>query len=259
MIRVFGFLFNDISIRRLDGQGNIIKTIKVPLAYAPKEKYIAHLQQADSTKTAISQQLPRISFEYTAITPDPSRKLTTTGKNYAVDALDSTLIKFGYHPVPFNFDLELNVFTKFAEDTTQIIEQILPFFTPDFTLSVKENTDLNIIRDIPVTFTGMSQQDTYEGDFTERRAIISTLTFEMKGYIYGPTKSAKTIKDVTVGIRDTDTEEILESLNVFIDPVTAGPNDDFGFTETISSSSTFFLVDENNEFIVDEFNTQITS
>ena len=248
MVTVFGTMFNNIVIKRADNAGNIIKSLKVPIAYGPKQKFIVRLRQ-DAGNVRLTA--PRISFEYTSIAPDGTRKLQTMGKVYAANEADKTLIKFGYQPVPFNFDFNLTIYTKFAEDSTQILEQILPFFTPEFHVTAKENSDLGIVRDIPIIFTGMTTEDTYEGDFLTRRALINTLTFTMKGYIWGPTKSAGLIKKVTVDSKDFDTGKTLESYSVTPDPITAGIDDEFGFIETVITETdtlgiqTFFILDEN--------------
>jgi hypothetical protein len=137
--------------------------------------------------------LPRMSFEMSSVSYDGSRKLNTLGK-IAVKDSDTNKLKYQYNPVPYNFDFTLYVYVKNAEDATKIIEQILPFFTPDWTSTVNLIPEMNVSMDIPITLNNISIEDTYEGDFKERRALIWTLNFTLKGYIYGPVKKAKVIK-----------------------------------------------------------------
>jgi hypothetical protein len=140
--------------------------------------------------------LPRISFEMTTMEYDPTRKLNTLNKLTKQSATAGTddEVKYQYQPVPYDMQFEMNILVKNAEDGTRIVEQIVPYFTPDFTVSVNLVPEVDGPRDIPIILNSITSQDEYEGSFEQRRALIWTLSFTMKGYLYGPTKKSKLIK-----------------------------------------------------------------
>jgi len=187
----FGTLFNNIEIRRQN------EVMKVPLAYGPTDKFLARLNQnPDPTNKRVQITLPRISFEMTNIDYDPSRKVAPTNKIKIPNADDDS--KTAYMPVPYNLEFELGIIAKSQDDSLQIIEQILPYFQPHFNLSIKLIEDINEIRDIPITLNNISYEDSYEGEFATRRALIYTLKFTAKTYLYGPVIDAPTIKKAIV-------------------------------------------------------------
>lgn len=190
---LFGTLFNDIHITRSDAAGNTTHLIKVPLSYGPKEKMLSRLEGDPSIDRESAVTLPRMSFEISGISYDQERKLNTLGK-IAVKDTDTGKAKYQYNPVPYNINFSLSVYVKNAEDGTKIIEQILPFFTPDWTSTVNLIPEMNVTMDIPVVMNSISSEDTYTGDFKTRRALIWTLNFTLKGYIYGPIKKSALIK-----------------------------------------------------------------
>jgi hypothetical protein len=190
---VFGTLFNDVRISRHDANNNLVDFIKVPLSYAPKEKMLARLENDPNIDRPFSTLLPRMSFEISGIEYDGDRKLHTVGRVVVKDT-NSNKSKSQYNPVPYNINFTLYVYAKNAEDGTKIVEQILPFFTPDWTPTVNLIPEMNVKMDIPVVLNNISIEDTYEGDFKTRRAIIWTLNFTLKGYIYGPIKTSSVIK-----------------------------------------------------------------
>ena len=194
-VSLFGTLFADIAITRNDSNGTITEFIKVPITYAPKDKMIARSQQDPNInrQTAVIT-LPLMSFEMTSLIYDSSRKLNTIRKTIASDALNPNNMKYQYSPVPYNFGFRLYIAVKNAEDGTKILEQILPFFTPDWTTSVHLIPEMDITMDIPVVLNSVSHEDTYDGSFTERQQMVWTLDFTLKGYIYGPVKSGAIIK-----------------------------------------------------------------
>ena len=194
-VTLFGTLFNEISITRNDKAGNLKALIKVPITYAPKEKMLARLQQdPEIDRPSATITLPYMSFEMTDIAYDSNRKLITTNRIAVKNPDSPNNFKYQYNPVPYNLGFRLYVYVKNAEDGTKIIEQILPYFTPDFTASVHLIPEMNVTMEIPVIMNNISQEDSYEGDFKERRAIIWTLDFVVKGYIYGPVKKSAIIK-----------------------------------------------------------------
>ena len=221
----FGTLFNNIELRRSD------EVMKVPLAYGPKQKFLARLDQVpDPTNKRVSITLPRISFEINGINYDASRKVSPTQKIKV--AKDSDENKNVFMPVPYNLSFELAIISKNQEDGLQILEQILPFFQPHYNLSVKLLPSMSETKDVPVVLNSIDYEDDYEGDFQTRRAIIYTLQFTVKTYLYGPVTDAKTIKKVVTDFyTDTNTTSAPREVRYTIqpDPITADADDDFGF------------------------------
>jgi hypothetical protein len=191
---LFGTLFNDIHITRTNAAGVTVDLLKVPLSYSAKEKMLARLENDPEIQRQAAILLPRMSFEMTGISYDQQRKLNTLGRISAKDSTNPNKLKYQYNPVPYNFDFKLSIYVKNAEDGTKILEQILPFFTPDWTATVALIPEMNINMDIPVILNNVSVEDSYEGKFEERRALIWTLNFTLKGYIYGPVKKSSIIK-----------------------------------------------------------------
>ena len=199
----FGMLFSEVFLTRDDADGRV-QTMKVPLNFGPKEKFLARAEGNPDFNREIAIQLPRMAFEITGYQYDPDRKLTSSGRNTYRDANNPNNLLNQSNPVPYNIQFDLHIMVKNAEDGTRIIEQILPYFTPDFTSTLNLNQDLNMKYDIPLILNNVSHSDSYEGSFENRRAIIWTLTFTMKGYIFGPTKSSSIIKQAEINIRIPD-------------------------------------------------------
>ena len=179
----FGTLFNDIHIRHKDQAGKEISDMKVALAYGPMQKFLARIEQQPELNKATQITLPRMSFEMTNITYDATRK---AGITQTFKASDGTNLRKVFMPVPYNVGFELNVLVKLNDDGLQIIEQILPYFQPAFNLSVDLVSVIGEKRDISVVLDNISFQDDYEGDFATRRALIYTLNFTAKTYLFGP-------------------------------------------------------------------------
>jgi len=238
----FGQIFNNIQIKRKDSNGNITQSIAVPLAYAPKEKFLARLDaQPNLNEREFAITLPRMSFEITGISYDSSRKLTRVQKFKHVKAgNEGKILNYNYVPVPYNISYNLYSFTASAEAGLQIIEQILPFFQPDFTVTVNAIPELDIKRDIPIVLNSVNYEDTYSGDFSQRRAVIYTLGFTAKTYLFGPASTQKVIKEVQSDLyTDTDTTNKAREERIIIvpNPTSADADDDFGFTTTIQNFS----------------------
>ena len=215
-VAVFGTLFNDINVVRRDASDVIKEQIKVPIAYSPRDRWILRLRRArgvSGTDEAVAMSLPRMGFDLTGITYDGTRKLNTLGQVYSANtaAGTSTLMK-QYNPVPYNFDFSLYSMVSNAEDGAQIFEQIVPFFTPEFTVTVNLIPSMNIAPDVTMVLGGVTIEDNYQGDFQSTREIIWTLTFTMKGYIYPDVKTGSVVKTVIVNLRmpgdvDSDVSE----------------------------------------------------
>ena len=200
-VAVFGTLFNDINIQRKNSAGVITEQIKVPIAYEAKDKLILRMR-AGVADPAVAATLPRMGFVMNGITYDGTRKLNTMGQVYAANtaASTSTIMK-QYNPVPYNFDFALSAMVDNSEDGAQIFEQIVPFFTPEFTVSVNLVPSMNVKPDVTIILNGTTVEDSYEGDFTARREIIWSFTFQLKGYIYPDVKSGSVTKSVIVNLR----------------------------------------------------------
>ena len=236
----FGQLFNNIIIENTSSTGAVTRRIRVPLAYAPKEKFLVRLEQQANLQgdREVAITLPRMGFEITGLSYDASRKLTKMQKTVRVKSNeDGKKLNFNYTPVPYNINFSLYSFTATAENGLQIVEQILPFFQPDYTVSIRVLPEMNLIRDVPIILNGVQYEDNYDGEFTRRRAVVYTLNFTAKTYIYGPMTNQGVIKTVQADLgADTDPKLTRdERIIVVPNPTTADADDDFGFTTTISS------------------------
>jgi hypothetical protein len=248
----FGTLFNNIYINRTDRDGNITALERVPLVYGPKDKMLARVvQDPNIDRPTATYPLPLMSFEMTGFTYDGARKLQTINKNVYNNPDDVSKRKYQYVPVPYNIDFQLNILVKNAEDGTKIVEQILPYFTPDWTLTAILVPEMNIRHDIPIVLNRVNMDDVYDGDFTVRRTMVWTLDFTLKGYLYGPIKTTKVIKYAITNIYDKIDRTATPSATITIQPgllANGSPTsnsslsipvdeilatDDFGFVVTI--------------------------
>ena len=225
----FGTVFNQIGIRHSD-----TGEMQVPLSYGPAQKFLARLEQQADLNKSVQITLPRMSFEMNTIAYDPTRK---AGVTQTFKTSDGTNLKKVYMPVPYNIGFELSIFTKLNDDALQIVEQILPYFQPSFNLTVDLVSSIGEKRDIPIILDNISFQDDYEGDFSTRRALIYTLNFTAKTYLFGPIAATTDglIKKVQADIYgSTDTKTAKREMRYTATPVPAdaGPGDDFGFSES---------------------------
>ena len=251
MTIAFGQIFNNIQIKRKDSSGAVIQSIKVPLAYAPKEKFLVRLDQQPSlSEREFAITLPRLGFEISGIEYDASRKLTKVQKfKHIKDNIDGKVLNFNYMPVPYNISYQLYCFTATAEGGLQIVEQILPYFQPDYTVTINVIPELGIKRDVPIILNSVNYEDSYSGDFESRRAVIYTLGFTAKTYLYGPASTQKVIKETQADLHtDLPTSTREERIIVTPNPTSADANDDFGFTTSI----TFFQDGKNYSVTTDE-------
>ena len=195
----------DINIEKKDAGGNVLSRQKVPIAYGPKQKFLIRLRQDPSLDRQVAVQLPRLGFEMSGIAYDPIRKLNTIGTLTHKESINGERnIKKIFNPSPYIFDFSLYAFVENAEDGTQILEQILPFFTPEFNVSVNILTDMGIKLDIPIVLQSATSEDSYEGEFSARRTIVWTINFMLKGFIYPDIKSGQSvIKSVEIAFKET--------------------------------------------------------
>ena len=237
IVIAFGTMFNSIDLVRKDNSGAVTQIMKVPLAYGPREKFLVRLREdADLTKQ-VAITLPRIGFEIKDLSYDPARKLSRVQKFKKVKGANTKQLDTQYMPVPYNLDFELYIMAKQSDDALQIVEQILPYFQPDYTLTINDMSDMGIKKDVPIILNSISYEDNYDGDFVSRRALIYTMSFTTKFYLYGPVTSSKVIKTVQVD-QYTDLPDQSpkreQRYTVTPDPTSADADDNFGFNETTS-------------------------
>jgi len=240
-VATFGAMFNDIYVLRKDSGGGIISTQKVPLSYGPRSKFLDRIREVpdlrDDTKVAI--KLPRLSFEITNISYDPARqlpKINTTSQPVAGSILSRNKITQG---IPYIISFQLSAYAKNQDDALQIVEQVIPYFNPQYTLTIQPFEDIDTIKeDVPIILTGVVLNDEYEGAMESRRTIIYTMDFDMHVMFHGLITSNGIIRtaitdiiDINAGLNDSDIP--LERITVTPDPATAGPDSDFGFTTVI--------------------------
>jgi len=235
-IIAFGNMFNSITIERRDADGNIVQVLKVPVSYASKQKALARIQQRPNVDDMNVQVIvPRMSFEMTTLQYDFNRKISPIQQNRAVNSTSSTLDS-QYAPTPYNINVSLFVYVKNQDDGLQIIEQILPYFNPDYNLTVKAIPQLGIKNDLPILLDNVSFEDMYEGGFEQQRTIVWTLNFTMKLNFYGPVNKQGIIKKViTNTFNDPGLTQQQTKITVEPSPLTAKPGDDIGFTDTFEN------------------------
>ena len=219
----FGTLFNNIFIQHKNSADAPISQIKVPLAYGPIQKFLARIEQQPELNKPIAMTLPRLAFEMVSISYDPTRKgnITQTFK-----AFGGNNLKKVYLPVPYNIGFQLNLITKLQDDALQVVEQILPYFQPAFTLTIDLVDSIGEKKDVPIVLDDVYFKDDYEQDFSTRRVLIYTFNFTAKIFLFGP-------------ISDTNTSTAKRELRYTVtpNPIDANPNSDFGFSE---STEVFF-------------------
>ena len=263
-IILFGTLFNNIRITRTDSAGNVTMLERVPLTYGPKDKMLARVvQDPNIDRPTATYPLPMISFEMSSFNYDGTRKLKTITKIAHNNPNDSNQRNYDFVPVPYNIGFKMSILAKNAEDGTKIVEQILPYFTPDWTVTATIIPEMDIKHDIPIILNNVNLDDVYDGDFKERRSMIWTLDFILKGYLYGPVRTSKVIKYSNTNFYIPETADIISAIGntaasatIHIQPgLTANgqptsnsslsvpvsqilATDDFGFVTNISEFST---------------------
>tara|TARA_B100000965_G_scaffold190967_1_gene159419 strand:+ start:36072 stop:37118 length:1047 start_codon:yes stop_codon:yes gene_type:complete len=251
----FGTLFNDIHIRHKDNAGKSISDMKVALAYGPMQKFLARIEQQPELNRATQISLPRMSFEMTTLVYDPTRKSSVT---QTFKASDGTNLRKVFMPVPYNIGFELNILVKLNDDGLQILEQILPFFQPSFNLSIDLIKVIGEKRDISVVLDNIGFQDDYEGDFATRRALIYTLNFTAKTFLFGPVADTPEglIKKVQVDYHtNMDRENARRELRYVTTPqaVKDYDNDNTAvLTFELNKSATNFTVNDSSQFAVND-------
>ena len=237
----FGTIFNNINIKRLDSSGNPLQNIRVPLTYSPKEKFIARLdQQSDLTgsDSSVAITLPRMAFDITGYSYDPSRKLNKNQKITTITTnSDTSKLNSQFMPVPYDVSFELNAFTANSDDGLQILEQILPYFQPDYTVTmIQDSTYMDTKRDIPFILESVDYEDSYQGTLTSLRRIIYSLKFTAKIYLYGPISTSAVIKKVSADLYTNTSDKApsrSERVTVTPNPTSADKDDTYTYTTTL--------------------------
>tara|TARA_A100001388_G_scaffold93581_1_gene67858 strand:+ start:3924 stop:4709 length:786 start_codon:yes stop_codon:yes gene_type:complete len=246
-VAIFGRLFNNIYVLRKNSSGAVISQLKVPLSYAPKQKYLERIRENPdlTTDTKVAIKLPRMSFEITSIAYDNARQLAKSSAFKNEGTSVSTRQKF-FTPVPYSINFQLNAYAKSQDDALQIVEQILPTFNPQYSITIKPFASEypGFLEDIPIIINGVAFSDDFEGAMEQRRTIIYSLDFEMKLSYHGPIANTSIIRqvdakvfDIKAGLNDSDIG--LETIRITPNPtsITGMPDSDFGFTTTILDSA----------------------
>ena len=243
-VSVFGSLFNNLFVLRKNSAGQTISQVKVPLSYAPKRNFIARLEAMNSGEQAerrVAIKLPRMSFEITSITYDNTRQLNKMNSLNKVLSGSTVSRQKIFSHTPYNINFDLNIYAKSQDDALQIVEQIFPFFTPQYTVTVKPFSNItDLTEDVPITLTSTNFSDDFEGAIEQRRTIIYTLSFEMKVNFYGPLNTSKIIREVSnnLFIMDSsqDSGDYLKTIQITPTPSGVSADSDYGFNEVDSDN-----------------------
>jgi len=198
-ISIFGTLFNNLTVKKTKADGTVLSSQKVPISYGPKQKFLQRLAEepnlTDGNRTAIS--LPRMAFQLSGFEYDATRQQNKIIRHSKTVLEEGGLTRgYQYQPAPYNLNFTLSVLAKNAADGLQIVEQILPYFQPEYTVTMKMIDDMSDVRDVPITLTSVTMDDQFEGTFEERRVLEYTLEFSMKIYFFGPVSTGTIIKNV---------------------------------------------------------------
>lgn len=249
IVASFGALFANIYVVKRDASGKEVERLKVPLAYGPAERYIIRQQEDPDLSKNYAIKLPRMSFEIKQLEYDSNRKLNTIKRNaHPVNGNPGNVIR-QYQGVPYNLTIELSVISKYIDDANQIIEQILPWFTPSYTVTINSIPAMQYKDDVAITLQGLNLQDNYEDDWAVRRDIIWTLSFGVKTMFYGPILDRPVIKRAVTAISTADgidlsnkaaLQDVAQAVltTVEVTPDEALFTDDYGYTETIQENTT---------------------
>lgn len=245
-VSVFGSLFNDLYVLRQNASGETISQVKVPLSYAPKRNFLERLQEmqnGEESERRVAIKLPRMSFEITSMAYDAARQLPKTNTFSSSIAGDITKKNQFFSTVPYDIAFDLNVYAKSQDDALQIVEQIIPYFNPQYTLSVKPffTDHPQIKEDVPVILSGISFSDNFEGAIGDRRTILYTLSFTMKINLYGPISQSSIIREVHNNLYilsgDSDREDFQYRITTTPTPLGVGVDSDYGFNQVYLDSA----------------------
>ena len=247
----FGTIFNNIELRDFDESGNELERSKVPLAYGPRDKFLARLEDLSDIDKQVQMTLPRLYFEMTNLTYESTRKTSPIQKYKTIVNDNGEEVKAQYVPVPYNLNFELGAIATSQDDALQIIEQILPYFQPSFSITLNLFPDMNEKRDVAIVLDGINYEDEWDDSFLNRRWIVYTLNFSVKTWLYGPYSNAdiirqaiihETIGDAAVNRRAvtrTYSPKAKTDINAdgnidAADDLLVTADDDFGFNEGVT-------------------------
>lgn len=234
-VAVFGTIFNNINVIRTKADGSVLNQIKVPLAYGPKQKFLARLDQSSGASASMAMKLPRMAFEITSLELDSTQKLPKRNVIVESHASDVTKKKTIKHQVAYNINMSLFIMAKNQDDGLQVVEQILPYFQPEYTVTIAPVSGFDYKQDVPIILTSVNITDDYEGDFVTRRALIYQLDFTMKMKFFGPTGNQGVIREIAVDLNSNEgNTDILENMNIAITPTSADEDDNYTVTTTIT-------------------------
>ncbi len=235
-VAVFGTLFNNLRVIRKAADGSVLNSVRVPLAYGPKQKFLSRLDQETGFDATMALKLPRLAFEMTSLEIDAQQQLQKRNAVTENTASDSTKKKTIKHFTSYNIGMSLFIMAKNQDDGLQILEQILPYFKPEYTVTIKPIDGWTTYKqDVPVVLSSVSIEDTYEGDYTERRVLIYQLDFSMKMKFYGPDSNQGVIKAIEIDFNeDKGGSNIMENLDITINPTSADDDDNYTVVTTIS-------------------------
>jgi len=244
-VSVFGSLFNNIKVIRTNASNQVISQVKVPLSYAPKRNFLARIEDmanGEGAERKVAIKLPRMSFEITGMTYDASRqlpKMNTLSKAITNNILTRQKL---YAATPYNISFQLNVYAKNQDDALQIVEQVLPYFTPQYTVTVKPFTDIpSLLEDVPISLGSVTMQDNFEGSLGDRRTIVYSLDFEMKILLHGPLSDdgQQIIRDVRTNyfLKNADSDEYLHTTKIIPVANSVDADSDYGFLTTYLDSA----------------------
>jgi hypothetical protein len=238
-IIAFGTIFNQITVKRYNSDRETVQSIRVPLSYSPKNKFLARIAEVPSTTTqAAAITLPRMGFEITGLQYNPSRKISVLTKNMAVGEGDSpNKLRSQLTSTPYDMTVALSIVAKNQDEALQIVEQILPFFNPDFCVTITDIPEMGIKRDLQITLDSVNYEDNYEGDYSQRRTIIWTLSFTLGINLYGPVDLQNIIRtSIANTYTDLQQPNFQQKYQVTTNPSDAAVTDDWDYVEQFDES-----------------------
>lgn len=216
-VAIFGTLFNNLKVLRKKSDGSVINQVRVPLAYGPKQKFLARLDQETGFDAPMAIKLPRMAFEITGLSIDSLQKGQKRNKIVEAHASDVGKKKTIKHHTAYNIEMSLYIMAKNQDDGLQVVEQILPYFSPEYNVTITPVEGFAHKQDVSVILNGVGIDDQYEGDFVERRVLIYQLDFTMKMKFYGPTANQGIIREINIDFHDKDnTSKLFEEMDFTI-------------------------------------------
>jgi len=236
-VAVFGTLFNNLKVIRKASDGSVLNQVRVPLAYGPKQKFLARLDQETGFDAPMAIKLPRMAFEITGLAIDSTQKLQKRNKIAEEHGSDVGKKKTIKHHTAYNIEMSLFIMAKNQDDGLQVVEQILPYFSPEYNVTITPVEGFAHKQDVAVILNSVAIDDQYEGDFVERRVLIYQLDFTMKMKFYGPTSDQGIIREINIDFHDKDNTALLfEEMDFTIG--STDTEDSYTVTTTITEDGT---------------------